>query len=97
MNASFSPETEAQAREMMRLVQLAFLRRLPALKWMTSADKMKAADKLTGMVRSVASAGLCHGLELAAAIGGGSEEAAHSTCALLVSSLVAICLLARSF
>ena len=51
MNASFSPETEAQAREMMRLVQLAFLRRLPALKWMTSADKMKAADKLTGMVR----------------------------------------------
>lgn len=51
VNASFSPETEAQAREMMRLVQLAFLRRLPALKWMTSADKMKAADKLTGMVR----------------------------------------------
>ena len=51
VNASFSPETEAQAREMMRLVQLAFLRRLPALKWMTSTDKMKAADKLTGMVR----------------------------------------------
>lgn len=51
VNVSFTPETEAQAREMMRLVQLAFLRRLPALKWMSSADKMKAADKLTGMVR----------------------------------------------
>jgi predicted metalloendopeptidase len=50
VNASFTPETEAQAREMLRLVQLAFLRRLPQLTWMSSADKMAAADKLTGMV-----------------------------------------------
>jgi predicted metalloendopeptidase len=51
MSVAFTPETEAQARELMRLVQLAFLRRLPTLTWMTTEDKMKAADKLTGMVR----------------------------------------------
>jgi hypothetical protein len=31
-------------------VQLAFLRRLPQLDWMTSDDKIAAADKLAGMV-----------------------------------------------
>ena len=48
VNASFSVRREAQAREMMmRLVQLAFLRRLPALKWTSSA----VADKLTRATR----------------------------------------------
>jgi len=84
VDASFAPETEAQAREMMRLVQLAFLRRLPALKWMSSADKMKAADKLTGMVSRAepvpASASARREAE------GRRRPLIHSICALLFFS-----------
>ena len=53
VKVAFTPRTESLARELMRLLQLAFLRRLPELGWMTAEDKLKAADKITAMVREV--------------------------------------------
>jgi hypothetical protein len=49
--AAFPPASESEARRMLQLVQLAFLRRLPSLEWMVQEDKLAAADKLAGMVR----------------------------------------------
>lgn len=50
IDVSFSPARAAKAREMQSHVQLAFLRRLPKLSWMTTPDKLKAAEKLTSMI-----------------------------------------------
>jgi putative endopeptidase len=49
VDVAFSPKTERRVRQMLEHVRLAFLRRLPDLRWMTPEDKLQAADKLTGM------------------------------------------------
>jgi putative endopeptidase len=49
VEVAFPSETEAEARDMLRHVQLALLARLPQLTWMTPDDKLKAAEKLMKM------------------------------------------------
>lgn len=49
VSVSFNQRTARLAKEMMQHVMLAFLGRLPNLNWMAMEDKLKAADKLTGM------------------------------------------------